>query len=275
MGKRIAFVAVIAIIAVGAYLFLFNDDNGDDNSTELPDPETLMETAADNLESAETFQMELRQSGTRTRITEVLDNPIYFDRADAVFESPDKLGGQVNVLFGEIAAEVGLRIIGTEQFLKSPILTADKWQTFTLAAGFNGGDLLSAEKGISTALVSIQNPEMVGRDEIDSIPVYHVRGQVDAKKVASITVGLINTQDGMIDIDVFVRTRDSFPAQIVLTEPPVVDDEGTPMDATVWTVNFFGYNRDDLGVSQPEDVVESDELLGAGEDDDTDNSTES
>lgn len=269
MGKRIAFVAMIAVIAIGAYIFLFTDDNGEENTTELPDAEELMQTAAVNLESADSFQMELRQSGTPTQITEVLDNPIYFDRADAVFESPDKIGGLVNVLFGEIATEVDLRIIGNEQFLKSRFLTADKWQTFTLAADFNGGDLLSAEKGISTALVSIQNAEMVGRVEIDGIPVYHVRGQVDAKKVASITVGLINTQDGLIDIEVFTRTRDSFPARIVLTEPPIVDEAGMEMEPTVWTISFFGYNRDDQQVSQPEDVIESEELLGAGEDEDS------
>ena len=264
MGKRIALVAVIAIIAVGVYFFLFSDGNGDETPTELPEAEELMQSAAANFDSANTFQMELRQTGTPTQITEVLDNPIYFDRADAVFERPDRIGGLVNVLFGEIAAEVGLRVIGNEQFLKSPLLTADKWQTYTLAAGFNGGDLLSQEKGISTALVSIEDPEMVGREEIDGVPVYHVRGQVDAKKVASITVGLINTDAGLIDIDVFVRTRDNFPARIVLTEPAMVGEDGTPLEPTVWMINFHSYNQD-LEVSQPEDVIESDELLGAGE----------
>jgi hypothetical protein len=226
-----------------------NDDDNDDG--ELPEPQPLLEEAAEHFEQATAFQMQLRQNGDPTLITEALGVAITFDRAQAVFVAPDRLSALVNVAIDALTQEVEVVVVGDAQYAKNRFLTTGQWQEFVFAKGFDGGDVQSNENGIGNALRDIQDLEMVGRDEIDSIEVFHLTGNVDARKVRSVTVGLIGTRTGTIPIEVFVRTRDSFLARIILTEPS--HDENS--EATVWTVDFSGYNRDDLSVSEPDDPL--------------------
>ncbi len=250
----------LILVAGGAFFFLTGDDSSE--SDELPEAEPLMETAADNLQNAKTFQMEMRHDGTSTLITEFLDFKIFFERATALFVQPDRISGVVSVQIDSLIQDFDLVIIGDEHFGKNRILTQGEWESMVLARGFNGGDLQDDAYGINVALENIENLEMVGRDDVDGIPVYHLKGQVDAAYVRSVTVGLMGTAEGLVPIDVYVRVRDSYPARLILTEPRVEED-GANLDPTIWTIDFVGYNRDGVAVEAPEvDLTEPEATEG-------------
>lgn len=241
---------VIALLVVSglAFFFLAGDDSTDNN--ELPEAEPLMQTAATNLQSAETFQMEMRHEGTSTLIAEFLDFKIFFDRATALFVKPDRISALVSVQIDSLIQDFDLVIIGDEHYGKNRILTHGQWESMVIAKGFNGGDLQDDQYGINVALENIEELNMVGRTEVDGIPVYHLTGKVDARYVRSVTVGLMGTAEGLIPVDVYVRVRDTYPARLILTEPRLDGEDS--LDPTVWTIDFVGYNRDGIVVNEPE-----------------------
>lgn len=243
-------VLVIGLILAGGVAFFFlNGDDSTDSET-LPEAAPLMVDAADNLQNAKTFQMEMRHEGTSTLITEFLDFKIFFERATALFVQPDRISGVVSVQIDSLIQDFDLVIIGDDHYGKNRVLTQNEWESMVLARGFNGSDLQDEEYGINVALENIENLEMVGRDEVDGIPVYHLKGEVDAAYVRSVTVGLMGTAEGLVPIDVYVRVRDSYPARLILTEPRIEDGEN--LDPTIWTIDFVGYNRDGVAVEAPE-----------------------
>lgn len=227
--------------------------NGEDDDAPLPESQPLLHEAADNFEQASAFQMQLRQSGERPLIAETLGFSITFDRAEAVFVAPDRISALVNVVIDALTQELELIIIGDQQYAKNRFLTTGQWQVFPFATGFEAGDLQSPVDGIGAALRSITEATVQGRQDLDGVEVYHLTGSVPADRVASVTVGLIGTTSGTLSVEVYVRTRDSYLARIVITEPTTDDNPET--EATVWTVDFTGYNRDDLAVESPEDPL--------------------
>jgi hypothetical protein len=245
------FKMLILLGLVATVLVACNNDDGNGNNDDLPEPRPLLNETADHFDEATAFEMQLRQNGEPTLVTEALGVPITFDRAQAIFVAPDRLSALVNVAIDALTQEVEIVVVGGDQYAKNRFLTAGQWQEFVFASGFNGRDLQSDELGIGNALRDVQNLELQGREEIDSVQVYHLTGDVDARKVRSVTVGLIGTRTGIIPIEIFVRTRDSFLARIILTEPPKDESE----TETVWTVDFFGYNRDGLSVNAPDDPL--------------------
>lgn len=253
----IAGIIVILIVSGGIFFLLTGDDPA--ISGELPEADPLMQTAATNLQEAETFQMEMRHEGTSTLITEFLGFKIFFDRATALFVQPDRISALVSVQIDSIIQDFDLIIIGDDHYGKNRALTQGQWESMVLARGFNGSDIQDDEYGINVALANIEELEMIGRADVEGIPVYHLRGKVDAEHVRSVTVGLMGTAEGLIPIDVYVRVRDSYPARLILTEPRLDGEDN--LDPTIWTIDFVGYNRDGQAVNAPEvDVdIEDDE----------------
>lgn len=245
-------IVVLLIVGGAAFFLLTGDDSG--NNEELPEAEPLMQTAAANLQDAETFQMEMRHEGTSTLITEFLGFKIFFDRATALFIQPDRISALVSVQIDSIIQDFDLIIIGDDHYGKNRVLTQGQWESMTLAPGFKGSDLQDDEYGINVALENIEQLEMVGRADVDGIPVYHLTGMVDARYVRSVTVGLMGTVEGLIPVDIYVRVRDSYPARLILTEPRSNGED--TLEPTVWTIDFVGYNRDGLAVTEP-DLEES------------------
>jgi hypothetical protein len=226
--------------------------DSDDEKTETPpDPAKLVQEAADKIDQAESFRLELRQEGPPTEIKNELDLDVTFSSADAIFVRPNRLRARVSVAIGAVTQDVQVVAVGDSQYTNNRFLTNDEWLAMTFAASFSPGDLQSAENGIGHALRTIQDIELVGREDLDGIPVYHLRGLVDASRVRSVTVGLIGTEEGKIELDVYIRTKDSFLARIVLKEP--LDPNAETGEQRIWNIDFTGYNNYDASqVEEPE-----------------------
>lgn len=233
--------SVLLLILVAGLLVACDRDKKDEDDTP-PDAQALLSKAAESINTAESFRLELRQEGVPTLIeTTLLENiVITFTSAQAYFVQPDRVQAVVTVAFGDAAQEVELVVVQDRQYLKHGLLTQGEWSQQDIAPGFQPADLQSPEKGIGGALLAIQNLEYVDEEELDGVPVYHLRGVVAAERVRSVTVGLMASQAGNVDIDVYVRRDDTGRvAKIVLKEPATEPDT-----FTTWSISFDSYNQE-------------------------------
>lgn len=232
-------------------------DRGDDkNEDKRPaEPSQLIQDAAKNIDEAEAFVLELEHRGPDILLNVEsagvnLSAPLTMNSVQAVFVSPNKMQAEVSVSLLDASEVVNVIAIDDQQYINSNVITnSTEWQEFTFT-DFQPQDLQSVENGIGSALRSMQAVTLIGETERDEIDVYHLRGTVEAAQVRSLTVGLIGTQEGQIKVDLFVRTRDAYPAEIILTEPIAPDSQST--EAGVWTIRLSLYNNDNLRVDLPE-----------------------
>lgn len=225
--------------------------NGDDEggeATTTTDPNELINSSAQKLQETTSFQLELTATGTPVVINlagiGMEDTELIFQRAEGTFVAPDKMQANVTVTLEEVGTEVQVIAVGADQYINHQLLTLGQWQQQTFA-DFNPADLVSAEQGIANAVRSMQNPTYVGEDDLDGIEVHHIRGQIDASLVRSITVGLIGTETGNLNTDLYIRQQDGLLERLVIEEPI---EGGEP---TIWTIGLYGYN-DDYSIATPE-----------------------
>ncbi len=234
-GKILALLMIILAVGLAAC----------GNDAEIPvEPQELVNKAATSVDEAKSFRLVLEQSGPPTVLIAEISPDLIFqlelNRAEAHVVSPDKMGGTVSVSIEAVTQEIEISVISERQYVKNAILTGGGWLPLTFAPDFMPQDLQSVENGIGAALRSVENLELVGREDIaGGIPVYHLRGTVPATKIRSVTVGLILVNEGNVDIDLYIR-RDSTNrlARIVIKEP-IESSE----DMRIWTIDFNLYNQ--------------------------------
>lgn len=227
-----------------------NGDSSNDDDT--PEPEALLSEAASNINEAESFRLELRQSGAPTYFSfpSFDDVDITLNTASAVFDSPNSILAKISVSLGGLVQDVDVIAIEDRQYYNQSVITGGDWVQETLVEGFQPANLTSEELGIGNALNSMSNVTLVGNEEIESVPVYHIRGTVDAELARSITFGLMATASGDIQMNVYIRREGTrHIARIELVEPSPADAE-TDLSKT-WEIDFEGYNQP-VSIQEPD-----------------------
>jgi hypothetical protein len=222
-----------------------NGDDKDNDDENPPDAQNLITEASTNLDEAKSYQLEIRQEGEPTVIT---DSPflITFQNAQAVYSSPNRVRAKVSVGIEDVTQEVLVTVIEDRQYVNHALLTGSQWQPMEFAPGFRANDLQSETNGIGNALLTIVEPEYVGTAEVSGgVKAYHIHGKVSAAKIKSVTVGLMASEEGDIDIDIYLRQSDKRVAQIILHEPTTTGEFKT------WTIDFAAYNQS-FDIQEPE-----------------------
>lgn len=233
--KLIAFLLVI-VLAGGIILAVAAGRSDDDDGDEPVDAQALIDKAADEWNKAESFTLNIRQGGPAPIIAEGLGQEIVFNSAYATFVSPNRVHATAGIGIGDFNVDVTLFAVEDRQYT----MLVSTWCQEEFAIGFNPADLQSSERGIGDALLSIENLELVGRDEIEGgIGVYHLTGSVETERVRSVTVGMISSAEGNSDIDIYIRQDDTHRlARVVINEVIPADDISRK-----WTIDFAGYNQ--------------------------------
>jgi hypothetical protein len=223
---------------------------GNDNkpTSELPAARPLLDESANQIQNASSLDVELNvegypvELGTTTLDTMPADSPVYFKYAKGVFEAPDRLEATIEFSVGVLNTTATLIALDRDHYLRSDLLTANHWINAEIIPGFSPASLMAQPGGIASALESVNNLEMIGQEDMDGLEVFHLRGTVQASAFYSLTFGLIRTQTGEIEIEVYISVNDRRVALIKLVEPPPADvqDSGN----TTWAINFLDYNRD-------------------------------
>lgn len=239
---------IIVGITCTTFLLTSCDDDKKKPTEDLPAARPLLEESADEIQNASSLDVEIDVEGYPVALAAnnlenmPVDVPLYFKYAKGVFQAPDRLEATIQFSLNAFNANADLIALDREHYFRSDLLTANRWIKAELIPGFSPVSLLARPGGIAYALLSITNLEMVGREDMDGLNVFHLRGTVLADAMSSLTFGLIRTQEGDLKIEVFIGVGDHRVALIRLLEPPPT--EAVDSEDTTWLINILDYNRE-------------------------------
>ncbi|MFP4321168.1 MAG: LppX_LprAFG lipoprotein [Anaerolineales bacterium] len=242
-------IRAVMLLATLLVVAACNGEEANDTTADV-DAEALVESAASALEDTSAFEIVLETSGTPVQLDAgAIDfaMPIMFERAEGVYVAPNRLGGTVSLRIEDAVTDANVIVVGDDQYVRHVLITLNNWQELIFSEGFNPANLTSGDESIPAALRDIQNLEYLGRTALDGIEMHHLRGEVDAIQVSAATVGLIGTEEGLIEAELFIRPGDERLEELRLEEP--IPDEDT--EPTQWTISFFSYGGD-FTVNQPD-----------------------
>ncbi len=214
-------------------------------ATEIPapDPQSLLNKAATEIQNATSFHIKLQLTGAPSYVDPPRTpggpgNSIAFVSADGGYLAPDRIQAKIVVRLLGVPGEVQAIAIGDDQWMQNAILTGGQWVKREFAPGFNAHTLITSDHGIQAAIRSFKDVTVVGVESVDGTPMYHIKGHAAGSDVSSLTVGLIRGTD--VQIDVYIVVDTGRVDRIVMVQPETVTaKEPTP---TTWMFEIFDYN---------------------------------
>jgi hypothetical protein len=219
-------------------------------SEPLPDPQALLNKAALEVRNTKSVKIKLQLSGAPSYVDPPLTpggpgNTIAFVSADGAFVAPDRVKAKIVARIFGLAGEVEVIAIGDDQWMRNKILTADLWVKRIFSPGFNAAKLVSSDQGIEAALKALKDIKLVGKENVDGTPMYHITGKANGVDIAALTVGLIRGSDVVADIFIVVDTGRV--DRVTLVQPDTITDkEPKP---TTWALEIFDYNSNEEIIS--------------------------
>ena len=132
-------------------------------------------------------------------------------------------------------AEVRTVSLAGKQYITNPVTR--QWQCLAPGTAFDPSELFDAQRGIAAILQQgIEQPSMIGLEEIDGRPNHHLRGVIAADRLHPISAGLLGA--GPVTLDVWADGRTSRIAKLIL-----VDSATDATDPSTWTITFTDYDK--------------------------------
>jgi hypothetical protein len=216
-----------------------------------PDPVDLLTEAADKIRSAETFRLDVIQSGAPYLFSILIPGDevaqVAFRRALAQYVAPDQLQASVRVLLSSLPLDIDIYSRSDRQWFR---MLGSGWVHGEYAPGFNPETLIAEDSGFQAALEALTELEYIGPETLeDGTPVYHLRGKAVGEAVTDLVVGLIEAE-GIVPVDVYIHRETRYPVRLVITQPETADNEEQP---TTWTIDVYDIDAEPE-ITPPEDT---------------------
>ncbi len=191
-------------------------------------PLEIASQAADAMLAVESLHFIIERSGALAYID--ADGLLAFKRAEGDFARPDRLRAIVRIVTAFTPVEIGMVVLGAEQFATDPI--TGHWEPLPPEWGqFNLAVLFDPEIGIRGLLQKgILELRFVGRETQEGQPHYHLAGRADGEQVSAMTLGFIGGGD--VDLEVWVGVQDFYVRRLYIIETDSDADNPTTWDLT-------------------------------------------
>lgn len=226
---------LLLILFVG--IFLAGCSGGNERDEPPPDPIELLTEAATNIRSADTFRLDVTQSGAEYPILIELngaDTEVTFRRAQAQYVAPDLMQGSVRVIASGLSIDIGIFSRGADQWVQ---ILGTNWIKAFFAPGFNPETLIAADTGFQAALSSLTALSYIGAETLDDgTSVYHLSGTAEGPAVMALLVDLIEAE-GAVGVEVYIDRNTLYPVRLMISQPETITE--TQPDPTTWTIDVF------------------------------------
>ena len=238
---RVVWGVMMALLLVVLVLAGCGSDANEEG--ELPAARPLLAAAAQKVQNAASFRMDLAVQGYPVEIhvapiADLEDMQLTFQYAKGEYVAPNRLQAKAEFKAEDMPFPIELRTIGDTQYMM--VLNSEQWVSEQFIPEFSAQALMAPDSGLAHALTSLSGLEMVGRRDLDGLTVYHLRGNMDAAGVNALTFGLIGPQTGQLTADVYILPEERWVDQIILHEPLPAGVQN--QEPTTWTITLRNYN---------------------------------
>ena len=237
------FVAALGLVGCG---------DSDSTSDDLPEAHSLIEESASYIQNANSIELEMNASGYPVPVeldtVELMaELPLFFNYARGIFLAPDRMTATMQFSLDAFSTTAQLVALDRDHYFKLDVL-GNRWFRGELIEDFSPASLMAEQGGVAYALTSITDLEMVGRENLDGLNVLHLRGTVQASAIYALTFGLIRSEEGILQADIYIRAKNHHLAVLKLLEPPPPEEENA--ENTTWTITIVDYNQD-ISIASP------------------------
>ena len=227
-----------------ALLSLAGCTGSTDPTATPPVPQALLTTVIQNLQQLKTFRMIIEQTGTPYLFSVTLDQGqtevvAEMRSARAQYENPNVLYADTRLSIGGLPP-LGVEIFarGSDQWFK---LIGSDWLKYTIAEGFDPGQLIQDDSGFPAALSKLKDLTYVGDETLDTgESVFHVNGLAEGQVINDLMFGLLQVSQDNVKVDVYVEKTALLPVLLLVTLPDTATED-TPQD-TQWRIEVFDIN---------------------------------
>ncbi len=189
----------------------------------------ILTQSADAMAGIDSVQFAIERQGEGLSISLTPTMNVLLLGATGGYQAPDSATAAVRVNAAGMVAEAEMLWQGGETFYKLPPLVA----AFTPVelTGFSISDIFNAEVGIPAILRALENPTLVGEEDVDGVTAYHITAATDGEMISGLVGGAV--QPGPATLDLWIAKDTMYVIRITIAE------EGE----NGWLVDFFGYNE--------------------------------
>lgn len=196
---------------------------------QAPTAEEVLNSASEKMASVSSLQFSLERQGDPAVIDLGLLQPGLVSAA-GVYQSPDQVHATLRLDMGGSVSEGEVLWATDGTFAKLPPLMPN-FTSFDLGDAFNAPGIFSAETGLPGILTQLENPTMVGEEDVDGVATYHVSGQANGENLTGLTGAPL--AEGAATVDVWVAKDTNY----------VVRAQVTESDGNGWLLDFFGFDE--------------------------------
>lgn len=205
-----------------------------------PDIQAVLTKAADIVLNANTFQLEIVQTGTPYIFDINIGQgeiDVFLRRVVGQFVAPDEVYATASLLAGSFPIDLKLYSKADDQWF-NPTESPMTWINAPFASGFDPRRVVGEDSGFRKALNSLTDLQYMGVEDLFGVQVYHIRGVANAEDVSALLVGMI-TFTTPLPLDVYIRTDNGYPVRMIITQP---DTATTETPDTQWSIEVFDIN---------------------------------
>ncbi len=145
--------------------------------------------------------------------------------------APDRLQLVAKARFGNTPVELQLRTIGPKQYLTSPLTR--QWQD--VSGSLVTPVLLAPDRGVGATIRKIERPELIGKETLDGVESYHLKGAVPAAALADLIGG--NPGVNPVAVELWIGTGDFLLRKVKMTGA-ITSDEAAQLERTLAVSDF-------------------------------------
>lgn len=208
---------------------------------EETDPTPTAEITADDILAAASKRLSETQS---LRFSLEIEGETYIDSAGTIrllaargdLARPDKVAVDFQVqLFGTGTVTIKMITIGSNSWT-TDLLTGE-WSTAPPEFGYNPSILYDNQEGLGPVMGSVQDPVLLGREDLNGTEVYRVSGTVSQETMGPVTS---NTMTGEpVGLELWIDPANWNLHRVVVKEP---ESSGKDEPAT-WTLNLSNHDE--------------------------------
>jgi hypothetical protein len=224
---------VTFLLAAASACDPFGDDDDDATPTagavpiEGQSPEQIIERAVGRWNATESAHFRLEIDGA-TYLDD--DEQIELSEAEGDLARPQSVEATAQVAISLVTLDVSLIFIGDDAYM-TDFLTGN-WGPAPDDFSYNPALLLSETEGLGPVLEELQDPRVIGLEQVDGVDAVHMAGTVTEDMIDDLTAGAI-TGD-VIGVDIWFNADTLDVVQLNLAEPD---------DGTTWIIRLSEHNE--------------------------------